>query len=179
MQLVLEAQGLGYQCLISYETYHALVGQSEARVYTYLQMMNEQFLLIGFATKPEREFYRKLIQVPGIGPKLAIRVLSQVSFKNLQRWVIEGDEKSISGISGIGKKTASKIILELTDKLVLSDKNEGGAPIVSSYVEASDALEGLGFQPARIKQVLQSIQVGKENLSLEDIIKRALQLLGR
>ncbi len=163
---------------ISLETYQKLKPESQGQVYCYTQIINDQMNLFGFASKNEREFFKKLISVPGVGPKLAIRSLSQVSFLEFHRWILNSDEKSISGINGIGKKTAAKIILEIADKLVLTDKNEVDE-IEMTYIEATAALEALGFSNNHISNALSTVRKEKIEYSLEELIKKALNILNK
>ncbi len=177
MNLVLENNGLGYGILITLETYNELRGSNHGMVYCYSQILNDQLILAGFSSKSEREFFKKLILVPGIGPKLAIRSLSQVSYKEFNNWILSGDEKSISKINGIGKKTSSKIILEISDKLIpLGDANNKN---LISFNEASMALESLGFNVSRISIALKEIKKSDNITALEDIIKKALVILNK
>jgi len=174
---LIENQGLGYHFWISQETYHQLKNKSEAMLFCYHQMIHEQFVFFGFESKEERDFFRKLILVSGIGPKLAIRSLSQVHYQDFIQWILAEDEKSISQISGIGKKTASKTILELKDRLpkmnLEGKRISGNQP----FQEAGLALESLGFDSQSVQKVLKDLEIQNEVKELEDIIKQALNYL--
>lgn len=179
LSVIIENNGIGYGFLISSETYHHLRGKENSELYAYLQITNqENMTLFGFSTKQERDFYKKLIQVSGIGPKLGIRALSQVNFRELNDWILNHDEKNISTISGIGKKTASKIIIEIKDKLVPLTGSEASMKH-GHYQEALMALESLGFDQSKISAVLKDLQKASASLSLEEIIKKSLALLNK
>jgi Holliday junction DNA helicase RuvA len=149
-------------------------------VFCYQQFSNDQFSLFGFTSRKERDFFKLLIQVPGIGPKLAIRSLSQVHYRDFQRWIWDADEGKISGITGIGKKTASKIILEIKDKLTAPSAGSGEKTENIVFQEGALALESLGFEKGKVKKALAELEKrGTENLTLEWVIKQALALLNK
>lgn len=180
VQAVIDCGGMGYSLMISSETYQEISGKTEARLYCYFQIINqEQTALFGFSSKQERDFFKNLIRVQGIGPKMAIRALSQVSYKDLNQWILNADEKGVSSISGIGKKIASKMILELKDRLIPLGLT-GSKPLSrpgGMVQEAEMALESLGFDSGKISAALK--ELSGLNLSLEDMIRQALVFLNK
>lgn len=178
---VIDCQGLGYGLIISAETYQNLIGKEKARLYCYFQIINqEQTALFGFFSKKERDFFTNLIKVQGIGPKMAMRILSQTSFQDLNQWILNADEKALTNISGVGKKIASKIILDLKNRLVpLSHASSPKTPLKPQGIlqEAEMALESLGFDSGKITLVLK--ELSGQDLSLEEILKKALALLNK
>lgn len=180
LSVVLENNGFGYSLLISSETYNDLRGKETGEVFCHLQISNqENLVLFGFSTRQERDFFKKLTQVSGIGPKLAARALSQVSFKDFNQWILDGDEKSISGITGIGKKTASKIIIEIKDKLVPLSQTGQKSSASGIFAEVSMALESLGFDAAKVEAAIKEIKKDSSGISLEEAIKKALLILNK
>lgn len=180
LSVVLENNGFGYSLLISSETYNDLRGKETGEVFCHLQISNqENLVLFGFSTRQERDFFKKLTQVSGIGPKLAARALSQVSFKDFNQWILDGDEKSISGITGIGKKTSSKIIIEIKDKLVPLSQTGQKSSASGIFAEVSMALESLGFDAAKVEAAIKEIKKDSSGISLEEAIKKALLILNK
>ena len=120
--IVLETGGIGYQILLSGKDMDLLpsVGE-ELRLYTYLQVRDDAFVLYGFFTREDKRLFRQLLSVSGIGPKGALGILSALSADDLRFAVLADDAKAIAKAPGIGHKTAQKLILELRDKLSLEE----------------------------------------------------------
>ena len=127
----IDVGGLGYEVFIPLSTYDRL-GETgrEVTVLTHLQVREDAHLLYGFATEEERDLFRLLInRVTGVGPKMGLSILSGMSVRDFQRHVVQGDTVALSKISGVGKKTAERIILELKDKVGVAEAwREAGAP---------------------------------------------------
>lgn len=173
---VIEAAGVGYEALIPISTYDKLphVGE-EVKLITFHSVREDDETLFGFATKNEREMFGKLISVSGVGPKIAIAILSGCSISELSAAISTGDAKRISAIKGVGKKTAEKICIELRDKVrAFVGQDEGGAasPII---VDSISALRALGFnEETSAKMVAEVFAKHPEIDSVEQIIKSAL-----
>ena len=136
--------------------------------------------LYGFASLGERELFRKLLKISGIGAKMALNLLSGASGDELARYVSTGDVASLTRLPGIGKKTAERIIIELRDKLegisigAGATSVTGGAPIGTDPAsEASHALASLGFKPAEVSRMISA--VAEPGMDAEEIIRKALQ----
>ena len=175
---VIEAGGVGYELFIPISTYEKLPRTgSEAKLLTYHCVREDDELLFGFATVDEREMFAKLTSVSGVGPKIALAILSGSSVGELSMSIAGGDAKRIAAIKGVGKKTAEKICVELKDKvsgLAMSSQSGGGAasPVVSDAVAA---LRALGFnEEASSKMVVDVLAKHPDVDSVEQIIKMSL-----
>ena len=180
-EMTLENNGIGYKILISLQTYESLNGTKEAKVYIHHYLREDEELYYGFATKDERELYRLLIGVSGIGAATARMMLSSLSCDEIRNAIIAEDINKIKSIKGIGLKSAQRLILELKDKVV----NGGGRDNTvlcnqatnSSTEEATTALVLLGFTKANVTKAVNAVLKEKPNASLEEIIKLALKKL--
>ena len=181
--LILEVNGVGYSVNIPVSTYSNLgeVGQM-VKVLTHQQVREDELKLFGFSTRPEKELFGLLISVNGVGPKVALSILSCIPVGEFQRSVLREDLDALTSISGVGKKTAQRLIVELKEKLGKVDLGERedlrekvavGAPTVD---EAALALMSLGYTKVDAKKALERVtrQV-KEALPVEELIKRALK----
>lgn len=186
--VVLESGGIGYQILISGRDLDLLpsVGE-EMRLYTYLQVREDAFVLYGFFTREDKRLFQLLIGVSGIGPKGALGVLTALSADDLRFAVLSDDAKSISKAPGIGLKTAQKLILELKDKLSLQEAFEArlagtkareAAPAASELTEvrseAVEALTALGYSASDALRAVRRIEA-PEGMSVEALLKAALK----
>lgn len=182
-RVVVDNHGMGYGIEISIQTYEALEGKEQAKVYTY-EKINQQDgtqVMYGFATKDERELFELIISVSGIGAASARMMLSSMNADELREAIISENVAKIKTIKGIGLKSAQRLVLELKDKVV---KGEGAStelllqPSNSSDVdEATSALVMLGFSKPNINKAIQSILKTKPNAKVEEIIKMALKML--
>lgn len=183
--LILETGGIGYHILISLQTYEHLQGKTEAKAYIhhYLREDDEQYY--GFATKDEREMFRMLISVNGVGSGTARIMLSSMRNEEIRSSIAGEDVKRIQSIKGIGAKSAQRIVMELKDKVLKNiglDSVAGGffgkIDATSAAVEeASTALEMLGYTKSNINKVMPAILKENPSARVEDIIKAALQRL--
>ncbi len=189
-QAIIEASGVGYALSISLNTYTALQGRHDARLFVHEAIVtggrDDSYTLYGFATKQERTLYRMLITVSGVGANTARMILSSLSPKELCSVIAGGDERMLKSVKGIGVRTAQRIIVDLKDKIVASgiadELHVGGAtdaPVVDTAVrdEAVGALTMLGFSPAPSAKVVQSILAGQPDLPVEQVVKQALKLI--
>lgn len=186
---VIDAQGVGYALNISLNTYTAIQGKKDVKLYVYESLVaggrDDSFTLYGFATKQERELYRMLISVSGVGANTARMMLSSLSPAELCNAIANSDEKLIKGVKGIGLKTAQRIIVDLKDKIVnsgIADKlhvstSKESGPAVNTAVkdEAVSALTMLGFSPAPSAKVVVDILTEKPDLPVEMVVKEALK----
>lgn len=187
---VVEAAGVGYALQISLNTYSAIQGKKEVKLYVHEAIVtggrDDSFTLYGFSTKQERELYQMLITVSGVGANTARMILSSLSPKELCNVIANGDERILKGVKGIGLKTAQRIIVDLRDKVissgVASELHAGGATaavVVASPVrdEAVQALTMLGFSPAPSAKVVSQILANDATLPVEQVIKLALKMI--
>ena len=177
-EVIVECGGLGYLCHISTNTYDTLpIPGEEVTLLTYLQVGENIQALFAFAHETERELFKMLIGVSGIGPKTAIVLLSSVTPDEFKRRLIAGEVAMLTALPGIGPKTARRIIVELKGKFVKLSKDElpmEGDEADPEVSDAYDALTALGFQIKNIRNAITKIRDGKDNLSTEEIIKKAL-----
>ena len=180
---VIDNQGIGYASEISLQTYDALNGKSEATLYIQRQINPRDGIEVdyGFATPAERELFRQITSVSGMGAASARMVLSSLSPDELRNAILSEDVNRLKGVKGIGLKTAQRMVLELKDKIVKGDgastellfKTDSGA----AAEEASTALQMLGFSKPNINKAIQAILKQDPQASVEEIIKAALQRL--
>ena len=180
---VIDNQGIGYGVEISLQTYDALNGKIEATVYIQRQINPRDGIEVdyGFATKEERELFRQITSVSGMGAASARMVLSSLSAEELRNAILSEDVGRLKGIKGIGLKTAQRMILELKDKLVKGDAASVDvlfrADNNAAAEEAATALQMLGFAKPNINKAIQAILKQDPQASVEEIIKAALQRL--
>lgn len=180
-EAILESYGIGYSIQISLQTYEALKGKDSAKIYLYHHIREDEELFFGFATKDERELFKLLISVSGVGVSTARMMLSSLTDNEIRNAIIAEDVNTIKSIKGIGLKTAQRLILELKDKVIKGEGAETTLPIIDTdnniSKEASTALIMLGFSKASINKVLPGIIKNKPGAKVEEIIKDALQRL--
>ena len=176
--IIVNINGLGYECYISNNTYVSLPDinrEVDLLIYHHISENNQQ--LFAFSDKVERDLFKLLISVSGIGPKTAITLLSAVSPDEFKRRLIASEVEMLTSLPGIGPKTARRIIVELKDKFVTISKND--LPKEESIIEpeisdACDALIALGFQMQDIKNVITDIKKKDGIMKTEEIVKKAL-----
>jgi Holliday junction DNA helicase RuvA len=182
-QAVVDVSGVGYEVFIPLSSYDKLpsVGQS-IRILTHLAVREDAHVLYGFMTAAERDLFRLLVNnVSGIGPKLALAVLSGMTVNHFKAAVVNSDVTSLSKISGLGKKTAERIILELKDKLGVAAAWEAASamhaptPEQEQANEAVLALIALGYKQVEAHKAVRDLQEKGEAKSAEDLVKLALK----
>jgi Holliday junction DNA helicase RuvA len=179
---VVEAGGVGYYLNISLQTYAAVEGSEEAKLYVHFIVREDVQQLYGFATKLERELFRQLISVSGVGGNTARMILSTYSSSELRNIIATENAVLLKNVKGLGLKTAQKIIVELSGKMVELKVDEKIAGAVSSidneaYNEALSALVMLGFQKGASEKVLKKIFKENPDLRVEEAIRIALKQL--
>ena len=186
---VVEAAGVGYALNISLNTYTGIQGKKEAKLYVHEVLIaggrDDSFTLYGFATRQERELYRMLISVSGVGANTARMMLSSMSPAELCDAIANGNEKLIKSVKGIGLKTAQRVIVDLKDKIVSSgiaselhvSTGREESPAINNAVkdEAVSAMTMLGFSPAPAAKVVTAILTEQPDMAVELVIKEALK----
>ena len=170
---VIAAGGLGYELLVSGSTLAALppVGRP-ARLLTHLQVRDDALVLYGFATASERDLFQLLLSVSGVGPKVALAILSVLSPEALRRAVLDGEADAITVVPGVGKKVAARIALDLKEKLGGGVDLPGAGPVA----EVREALLSMGLSPPEVQQALAGLEPDGE--PVEALLRRALQQVG-
>lgn len=172
---VVDCGGVGYLLEISLNTYSAIQTQTEVRLWVHEVIREDAYQLFGFFTQSEREMFRLLIGVSGVGAATARMILSSLSVDELTSAIASQDDKMLKRVKGVGAKTAQRIVLELQDKVGSVPSGVVSTVAVSrSKEEALSALVMLGFPKAAADKVLQSLDA---SLSVEELIKQALQKL--
>ena len=180
-----EAAGVGYGLNISLNTFSAIQGKKEVKLYVYEAIREDAHSLFGFVNKKEREMFLLLISVSGVGANTARMILSSLSVSELCNAISTNNERLIKGIKGIGLKTAQRIIVDLRDKIVALGIAEeipvGGqvsAPVNCQVKdEAVSALTMLGFAPAPSQKVVVAIMQEQPNAPVEQVVKQALKMI--
>lgn len=179
-QVVIDTGGVGYEVDIPLSTYTKLAGETDTvMLYTHLAVREDAHQLFGFATPEERELFRALIKVNGVGPKLALTILSGMDAGGLASCIHARDVKSLVALPGVGKKTAERLILDLTDRLPALSVDASGAsapaPASDNLADAEAALIELGFKPAQAALAL--ARVSEQDADVETLIRQALKAL--
>lgn len=180
---VIDCGGVGYACATTNYTLAQLKRGEQAKLYTYLHVREEIFDLYGFSTQAELSSFKMLLGVSGVGPKAALAILSSGTPDQLALSIVTGDEKSLTGAPGIGKKIAQRIILELKDKLAKEqtgfDARMGTLspiPAGGKTQEAASALAVLGYSSQEISAALKGVDAA---LPVEEMIRIALKKMAR
>jgi Holliday junction DNA helicase RuvA len=176
-QLTVDVGGLGYELEAPMSTFFHLppVG-SEVSLLTHLVVREDAHVLYAFATEEERRLFRSLIRVSGVGPKIALALLSGLSVAAFTRCVLNEDVASLTRVPGVGRKTAERLIVEMRDRLAPPAPPPGGAAVPvenSPEGEAFGALVALGYRPAEATRLLKAVEQG--TYTTEELIRRALQ----
>ena len=177
--IVVECHGVGYFLNISLHTFSLIKDEESIRILTHLQVREDSHTLFGFLENSEREIFRLLISVSGIGSSTARTMLSSMSPQQIKDAIAGGDVPAIQAIKGIGSKTAQRVILDLKDKILkVQDMDEVSHKSNNTgKEEALSALEVLGFVRRQSEKVVDRILAEEASLSVEDIIKQALKYL--
>ena len=178
-----EAAGVGYGLNISLNTFSAIQGKKEVKLYVHEAIREDAYVLFGFVNKKEREMFELLITVSGVGANTARMMLSGMSVSELCNAISTGNARLIQGIKGIGKMTAQRLIVDLRDKIValgITDEIPAGgqmtAPVNNQVKdEAVSALTMLGFAPAPTQKVVLQILQQQPDLPVEQVVKLALK----
>lgn len=180
-EVILECNGIGYSIMISLQTYDALKESDEAKVYIYHHIREDEEQFYGFATKNERELFKLLISVSGVGVGSARMMLSSLTDEEILNAILSEDVRTIKSIKGIGMKTAQRLILDLKDKIVKGAGVEAAEITVPTknhnIDEATTALLNLGFSKVNINKILPEILKESPDASIETIIREGLKRL--
>jgi holliday junction DNA helicase RuvA len=176
-QLMVDVGGLGYELEAPMSTFFHLppVGE-EVRLLTHLVVREDAHILYAFATEDERRLFRSLIKVSGVGPKIALALLSGISVEAFAQCVQTQDITALTRVPGIGRKTAERLVVEMRDRLAAPEATSGAAGVAagaSPETEAYGALIALGYRPAEATRLLKAAGPGTH--STEELIRRALQ----
>jgi Holliday junction DNA helicase RuvA len=185
--VIIDTGGVGYRLFIPLSTFYSLPDTGEVRLLVHTHVREDALLLFGFLTPAEREMFITLIGISGIGPKLALNILSHIPVADLQGAVLAGDIKRLSTLPGIGKKTAERLVLELKDKIgAVSGSPSGpvptlpqaGGPQDDPLADVLSALVNLGYKEAQARKIIEAMEIAPDT-GMEEILKGALKVLAR
>ena len=177
-QLVIDCNGIGYSVNISLYTFSKLSDEENIKLFTHLIIKEDSHSLFGFLTKSERELFRLLISVSGVGASTARVMLSSLSPSEIVSAIANEKVSIVQSIKGIGSKTAQRIILELKDKILGIENNENDFELIPKEIEeAISALEVLGYSRKQTAKLVSKIKSDEPEISTEALIKRSLNNL--
>jgi len=183
--VVVDAHGVGYRISVPLTTFYELPDVNQlVTLHIYTAVKSDAIDLFGFHDYAEKDVFQLLISVSGIGPKLAMNILSGIAANELIRAVSQGDLNRLTRIPGVGKKTAGRMILELKDKMIklgsyeAADKSSPDSPMGEMKQDALSALVNLGYKNVSVEKAIERIiHEAPEPITLEDLIKKALKIL--
>ena len=184
--VIIDVGGVGYRLFIPLSTFYSLPEAGEISLFTHTHVREDSLLLYGFLSLEEKDLFVILIGISGIGPKLAVNILSHIPAGDLKRAIATGDIKRLSGLPGIGKKTAERLVLELKDKVGPAGgpaKTLGSSPAAGTAAgdligDVISALVNLGYKENQARKVLENMELAPD-LSMEEALKGALKVLIR
>ena len=174
-----DINGLGYEVQISLNTYSRIQNLEKGLLHTTLLIREDAHMLYGFADLAEKEMFGHLLSVSGIGASTARVMLSYLKPDEVAKAIIQGDTRTLEGVKGIGKKTAERMVLELRDKLSKQPLELNISPMKNNTLQqdALNALTALGINRQAASQALDKTMAAESNLSVEELIKKALRTL--
>lgn len=186
-ELLLDVNGVGYELQASMNTFYNLPAEADAEVilFTHFIVREDAQTLFAFSSQDERALFRHLLKVNGVGPKMALAIVSGMTELEFRQFIHAGDATALSRIPGVGKKTAERLIVEMRDRLPAPDvamTEDGTTPTAeqaamrspkSDADEALNALLALGYKPAQASKMIAPLE--KQGLSVEEMIRRALK----
>jgi holliday junction DNA helicase RuvA len=178
-EILIDVGGVGYRVLIPLSTFAGLGAlHEEITVLVHTHVREDQFSLYGFLTAREKQCFELLLSASGVGPSLALKILSGMGLEQLIPAIRKGDLAQLVRIPGVGRKTAERVVLELRDKLAVIDVPEAGKPATRSQLESdvASALVNLGYDERSVEHAIEKSRAGSDDF--EDLLRAALQLLG-
>jgi len=178
-QIILDVNGVGYKVGISINTFEKIVDKEDVSLFIHTHVKEDSISLYGFFTESEKEMFELLISISGIGPKIALGLLSGISVESLKEAIEEGNIARITAVPGIGRKTAERLVLELKSKIEGISAGEFTTVQPSIKSEAISALTTLGYNVKVAEKVARELLIENSNYALEDLIKKALANLNK
>jgi Holliday junction DNA helicase RuvA len=184
--VIIDVGGVGYRLFIPLSTFYSLPETGEISLFTHTHVREDALLLYGFLSLEEKNLFGILIGISGIGPKLAVNILSHIPVVDLKRAIARGDIHRLSGLPGIGKKTAERLVLELKDKVAPTPGLEQSTGVTQNSDSSAgetlndviSALVNLGYKENQARKVLENMELAP-GLSMEETLKGALKVLIR
>lgn len=178
-QIILDVNGVGYKIGISINTFEKVVDKDEVSLFIHTHVKEDSISLFGFFSEAEKEMFELLISISGIGPKIALGLLSGITVDSLKEAIEEGNVTRITAVPGIGRKTAERLVLELRSKVEDISFGETSKIPPSVKSEAVSALTTLGYNIKIAEKAVRDLLSEKPDYSLEDLIKKALLNLNK
>lgn len=181
--VIIDNQGIGYIVFTSHMMLEQVSLHQEKKLFTYMNVREDEMSLYGFSTLEELDYFKLLISVNGIGPKAALAILSVLTVKDLALAIMSGDSKAISKANGVGAKGANRVIMELKDKINIDDyfETDGGTEVVNAGITGSDsvqdtvlALVSLGYSESEALMAVKKVEHANE-LEADALLKAALK----
>ena len=177
--LLLDVNGVGYSVYITLTTFEEITDKEIVSLFIYTNVKEDSITLYGFFTETEKQMFELLISVSGVGPKIALSILSGIRVDDLRYALQSGNVSRIVAVPGIGKKTAERLALELRNKVVDIIEQEGITPASSIRTEAVSALTTLGYNLKQAEKIVREILTENPNIDIEELLKEALFLLSK
>lgn len=182
-QIIVDVNGVGYRLLIPLSSFYSLPDEGAVRLHVHTHVREDAISLFGFLTLEEKEMFVLLLTISGVGPKLALNILSNIPVNDLKCALTQGNIKQLSSLPGIGKKTAERLVLELKEKIPggAFETASAGTPAAAAGDQREDALSALvnlGYKESLSKKALDNLEIAPGS-SLEEILKAALKILMR
>lgn len=175
--IILDVNGVGYQVFVSPMTLETIGKNEKVELFTKLFVREDAMELYGFLTQEDLTFFEQLLTVTSVGPKSALNIMSVGKIEDIKKAIIHGDPAILTKVSGIGAKTAGRLILELKNKITVETKEAGKVDLENiGDNQAIDALKNLGYSQAEARQALQ--KVDSKITNIEERVKEALRILG-
>ena len=175
--ITLLVNDIGYKIFVTQNLLEKLKPETEIELHTFLRHKDDSMDIYGFKTREELEFFELLLTVSGVGPKSALGILEVASLPQIKKAILRDDASILYKVSGVGKKTAERIVVELKNKLDSLPITDKKIPLADSDTEVFDALVNLGYQERHVRQALKHLP--EDITNTEDKIKRALKYLGK
>lgn len=177
--VVLDVNGVGYNLNISLYSYARIEPSAETKIYVHFIVREDEHILFGFCDKEEREIFRHLISVSGVGPNTARMILSSLNPGGVKQAIASEDLNALKGVKGIGLKTAQRVIVDLKDKMSKFEGFDNFSALANNTnkEEALSALVALGFDRASSGRIINKLLLADGGLSVEDLVKQALKQL--
>ncbi|HKL26996.1 MAG TPA: Holliday junction branch migration protein RuvA [Desulfuromonadales bacterium] len=183
--VILDVNGVGYRLFIPLSTFYKLPDSGRIQLFVHTHVREDALHLYGFLSTDEKQLFALLISISGVGPRLAINILSHIPAADLQAAIADGDVKRLSALPGIGKKTAERLVLELKDKIGDAELSQPpGKPSTTGggktkpLDDVVSALVNLGYKENQARKILENMEIAP-NTPMEDILKGALKVLVR
>ena len=177
--LIFDVNGVGYSVYITLTTFEEITDKETVSLFIHTNVKEDSIKLYGFFTETEKQMFELLISVSGVGPKIALSILSGIKVEDLRYALQSGDVSRIVAVPGIGKKTAERLTLELRNKVADIVELEGSTPASSIRTEAVAALSTLGYNLKQAEIVVREILTKKPNIGIEELLKEALSNLSK